>query len=324
MLIMANNKNTVVVDGALPRVEEQEEEDASSITSTVPVTNDGSCCAAMDVVVADDDITVSSSSSCESSSSSNSKTQIRRKTVHFDASQNQIHIDTRLYEFWTYKNDVWYNALDYQHFQRTTSHIASRIAHCSADYNNSHDDPFARTYYQVLLRTYQACCQASANMAVVAVNTNSSSSSDDQDVMMMDDDSTNQNDSNQCHKNNSNFVLFDNAAEQAQALQWIHAACANGALLGVAEKHAIYEIVLDRLHRRMELVSDILEIQEAAAYYSDRITRRHDEQATTDNANDHGPCHQAAAAVAERMRMASCEKSRPSRLFAQVLAQAVL
>jgi hypothetical protein len=279
MIIM---KDTAMV------VNDEDEED-SSITSTVPVTKDGPCCNnSMDV---DDAIT---ESSCDSSS--NDKTQKRK--VHFDESQNKSHVDTRqcLYDLHEYRSDVWYNALDYQQFKMTTSHIASRIAHASTDHNNNNsnnkndndDDPFARSYYKVLLRTYQACCQTAASCG--------NNSSDDHEMIldMMNDDT------------NNSKCIFESATEQAHAQQWIHAACANGALLGVAEKHSIYEVVLDRLHRRMELVSAIFEIQE--------FCTRH--LHATDN--------DGKAAVAEMMRVASCEKSRPSRLFAQVWAQAVL
>lgn len=257
-------------------VNDDDEEDAS-ITSTIPVTTkEGQCCTILVDLDIDGNDDEASLSSCESNSN-----KTPRRVVHFDESQNKSYtytatMDTqcrgdKMREY--NKNDLWYNSLDYQQFKMTTMHIANKIAHA-----DEHNDSFARTYYKVLQRTYQACCcQASAV---------SSGNEDMNDISI-----------------NSIFAC---STEQAFVQQWMHAASSSGALLGVVEKHSIYEIVLDRSHRRMELISAVLEIQDFCTLHK------------------HATDRDGQAAVAEMMRLASCEWSRPSRIFAQVLAKSVL
>jgi hypothetical protein len=297
---LLNNSSIGTMKVIVMKDDEEQDEEDSSITSTVPVVVTKECCTIhVDPLDLDDEASLSS---CEESNNKTTTPRGReRRTVHFDESQNKIHhvvLDTtQCYhgdDEYINKNDVWYNAFDYQQFKMTTTHIASKIA--QAAYND--DDPqhcndaFARTYYKVLQRTYEACCES-------AIDNDSDSDHDDTDTTDIDND----------NKSNSNNNIFASATERAYIQQWIHAAnSSSGALLGVAEKHAIYNVVLDRSHRRMELISAVLEIQD--------FCTRHQQEAMKD-------CD-GRAAVAEMMRLASCEWSRPSRLFAQVLAQAVL
>jgi hypothetical protein len=219
------------------------------------------------------------------------------KTVCIDEKRNVFYDNTHMHSREECKR-LWYSVPESLRFKEATMGLARQVARFEeCDTSNEH------SYRRVLERTYEACC-VGVGVCQSSHNENESTSNNN----------NNNNDSTAVVEGSSSATIILTAAGEQALEQWIDRATTR---LGL-EKRAIRLIALDRSARRKCMTRTVLAIQKNAPPCNNDATINATTTTTTTTTASSSP-----ELKAELLRSASLAISRPSRLFAEVMARAL-